>query len=153
MLRGRCSPVKGEGLVSYSASTVIAAPRAQLMLLLRRVDQLPRWNPAISAVRTRDIEAVTGRAYPAVIRGLLPATLTYDRQTSTEVAYTLSGLGASEAGRWTLVEESPGRTRVIHEFEHRGALLHLLRANFAPVAAWRVGRLRQVAEAAVAAAR
>lgn len=124
----------------YSASAVIPVASSTVHALLADVERLTIWNPAFSSIEASG-SAVVGREYRAVVRGIAPLTLTFNQLDPESVSYTLRGVGSVETGRWVMTPV-PGGTEVTHFFEHSGLLLSLMRSAFAPVAEWRLGRLR-----------
>jgi hypothetical protein len=88
--------------------------------------------------------AESGKQYRAIVRGIVPVTLTFNQLKSGDISYTLRGLGSTERGQW-ISRPASGGTEVTHSFEHSGLLLMLMHNAFARVAEWRLGRLREQA--------
>lgn len=74
---------------------------------------------------------------------MIPATITFDMVSDSELRYRMRGARATETGAWVWARDrEPGvGTLVRHEFVHTGLLLRVMAPAFAPVARWRLERL------------
>jgi hypothetical protein len=126
--------------MSFSASKVIPVDTGTVHTVLTDMGRMASWNPAFTSVDAAG-PAVTGRTYRAVVRGVAPVGLLFDRLEPGDIRYTIRGLGSVERGSWSS-RPIPGGTEVSHAFEHTGLLLRLMRPAFGPVPEWRLERLR-----------
>lgn len=127
--------------MTFTATRHINHPAPTLLAILRDARTLATWNPALSPLRPADRTVVVGRPYRTLIRGVLPAVITFTRADETTIEYRMRALGAEERGSWLVEPIEDTRSRVTHTFTHSGRLLTALRRNFAPVAPWRLERL------------
>ncbi|WP_146234099.1 MULTISPECIES: SRPBCC domain-containing protein [unclassified Curtobacterium] len=134
----------------HTAERRIAVSPAVVVRVLSDARSLAAWNPALGPIRPADARVVVGRPYRTVIRGFLPAVVTFTRVDETAVEYRLEGAGAQETGRWLIDRTADGASVVTHAFEHAGALLVVFRRAFVLVADWRLERLDHEARALVA---
>lgn len=126
--------------MTYRASVIVVASPDAIIEILRDLDMLAEWNPALGRLRETG-RAVAGRTYHTRIRGVVPARVEYLAIESGRVDYRMTATGAEEIGSWVLGIEPAGRTRVTHSFAHSGLLLSLMAPAFADVALRRVTRL------------
>lgn len=125
----------------YSSTLTIDAAPGSLAGILTDLGTLAGWNPALGRVDETG-QAQPGRRYRSRIRGVVPATIRYETISDALITYRMQGPGVSEQGVWAMDPLPDGRTRVRHEFVHTGLVLRLMSTAFEPVAAWRLGRLR-----------
>ncbi len=126
--------------MTYRDSIVVDAAHEAIVDVLRDLDMLAEWNPALGRLRETGRAAV-GRTYHTRIRGVVPARIEFTAITRDRVDYRMTASGAQEVGSWVLDPEHAGRTRVSHVFTHSGGLLSLMAPAFADVAQRRVTRL------------
>ncbi|MDQ1131045.1 SRPBCC family protein [Microbacterium sp. SORGH_AS_0888] len=129
-------------VLRYVAEVTVAAPVGRVMRAVTDIASIHEWNPALSALHATDPVAVTGKPYGTRIRGLVPASVTYQTVTDTVATYEMSALGNFERGIWQVTEVAHGVSAVSHRFEHQGPILRLMHDAFTPVAMWRLERLR-----------
>ncbi|QHC74756.1 SRPBCC family protein [Rathayibacter sp. VKM Ac-2805] len=127
--------------MTFTAIRIVDCAAPIVLEVLRDARSLAAWNPALGTLRPSDRHAVVGRSYRTVIRGVLPAVVTFTRIDEIIVDYRMNAFGAEESGSWIVEPLGEARARVTHSFTHKGALLDLFRRSFAPVASRRLDRL------------
>ncbi|MDQ4488921.1 SRPBCC family protein [Sinomonas sp. ASV486] len=132
----------------YSGHITIAHDAAPILSVLTETSRIAAWNPAFSSFEGSG-PAVLGHPYRVMVRGIAKAVLHYTQLDPNSVRYTISGMGSTEEGEWTL-ESADGETAVTHTFKHSGPILMLMQPAFTHVADWRLERLRDEVERASA---
>lgn len=131
--------------MTFTGTRLLAASPSYVLASLVDVRRLSTWNPALAPVRSADEQAVVGRVYRTKVKGLVPATIVFDRIAEGGLEYEMNALRSGEIGRWSWKAEATGCTRVTHSFEHRGVLLGAIPHAFDQVAGWRLDRLAEEA--------
>lgn len=126
----------------HSSTVHLPATDAAVLAVLIDAGRFASWNPALTHVDCPDPVAVTGAAYRATVRGVIPATFTYELIEPLRVVHRLAFRGFEELGEWELEPTGHGTTRVRHSFRQTGPVAALIPAGAAGVADLRTGRLR-----------
>ncbi|MEB4616661.1 hypothetical protein, partial [Leucobacter sp. M11] len=115
--------------------------------ILRNIAELPEWNPALTAIATRDAVARLEHPYPVTTRLPGRATLSYLSVDEDRISWVLRVAGSVERAEWLLAPEGAG-TRVTHTMAHSGTVFSVLRRAMEQTPGLRLDRLRARAEPA-----